>query len=153
MTEADFKEFLDLNKISYAKAERLKSKKGGRVLPIFNSNLETLPKPRLYFHKIVCVMLLELCTRWKNFASPFRFGSASTANVSDIQHKTASSSKNVSSVVRTIHTKYAQKKKQNSPNVPTVQGHMLHLTRGVLNIKSRHSGNMWSTTKKPMPPQ
>ena len=35
ITETDFKEFLDLNKISYAKAERLKSKKDGRVLPIF----------------------------------------------------------------------------------------------------------------------
>ena len=35
-TDIEFKEFLDLNKISYAKAERLKSKKGGRVLPIFS---------------------------------------------------------------------------------------------------------------------
>ena len=35
LTEEDFKEFLDLNKISYAKAQRLKSKKDGRVLPIF----------------------------------------------------------------------------------------------------------------------
>ena len=35
ITEGEFKEFLDLNKISYAKAERLKSKKDGRVLPIF----------------------------------------------------------------------------------------------------------------------
>ena len=52
-------------------------------------------------------MLLELCARWKNFASPFRFGSASTANVSDIRHKTVSPSKNVLYVVRTIH---AQKK-------------------------------------------
>ena len=33
--ETDFKEFLDFNKICYAKAERLKSKKDGRVLPIF----------------------------------------------------------------------------------------------------------------------
>ena len=31
----DFKEFLDLNKITYAKAKRLKSKKDGRVLTIF----------------------------------------------------------------------------------------------------------------------
>ena len=105
MTEADFKEFLDLNKISYAKAECLKSKKDGRVLPIF-----------------------QLDTK-------------------------LSLSKNVSSMVRTIHTKDAPKKTQNSPNVPTVQGLMLHLTRGVPNIKSRHSGNMRSTTKKPMPPQ
>ena len=79
-----------------------------------------------------------MCTRWKNFASLFRFGSASTANVLDIRHKTVSPSKNVSSVVRTVHTKDAPKKKQNSPNVPTVQGHMVHLTRGVPNIKSRH---------------
>ena len=35
ITENEFKEFLDLNKINYAKAERLKSKKDGRVLPIF----------------------------------------------------------------------------------------------------------------------
>ena len=35
ITENKFKEFLDLNKINYAKAERLKSKKDGRVLPIF----------------------------------------------------------------------------------------------------------------------
>ena len=84
-------------------------------------------------------MLKELCTTWKNFASPFRFGSASTANVSDIRHKTVSLSKNVPSVVRIIHTKDAQKKKQNSPSVQIVQGHMLHLTRGVPNIKSRQA--------------
>ena len=35
ITEAEFREFLDLNKISYAKAERIKIKKDGRVLPIF----------------------------------------------------------------------------------------------------------------------
>ena len=35
ITEAEFQELLDLNKISYAKAERLKSKKDGRVLPVF----------------------------------------------------------------------------------------------------------------------
>ena len=35
ITETEFKEFLGLNKINYAKAERLKSKKDGRVLPIF----------------------------------------------------------------------------------------------------------------------
>ena len=35
VSEADFLDFLNLNKISYAKAEHLKSKKDGRVLPIF----------------------------------------------------------------------------------------------------------------------
>ena len=44
-----------------------------------------LPKPRLCFCKTLCVMSQEQKTRWKNFVSPFRFGSASTANVSDIR--------------------------------------------------------------------
>ena len=35
VTVSEFQEFHDLNKINYAKAERLKSKKDGRVLPIF----------------------------------------------------------------------------------------------------------------------
>ena len=35
ITANEFKEFLDLNKITYAKAERLKSEKDGKVLPIF----------------------------------------------------------------------------------------------------------------------
>ena len=35
VTEQEFKEFLDLSKISYAKAERLTSEKDGRVLEIF----------------------------------------------------------------------------------------------------------------------
>ena len=39
ITETQFKEFLGLNKINYAKAERLKSKKDGRVLPIFQLDI------------------------------------------------------------------------------------------------------------------
>ena len=35
ITDDEFEEFFDLNKILYAKAERLKSKKDGRVLPMF----------------------------------------------------------------------------------------------------------------------
>ena len=35
VTEQEFKEFLDLNKVNYTKAERLTSKKDGRVLEIF----------------------------------------------------------------------------------------------------------------------
>ena len=35
LTDDEFREFLNLNKINYAKADRLKSKKDGRVLPIF----------------------------------------------------------------------------------------------------------------------
>ena len=56
ITEAEFQEFLDLNKISYAKAERLKAKKTAGFYPFFSSKLVTLPKPRLSFHRTLCVM-------------------------------------------------------------------------------------------------
>ena len=37
ISDSEFKEFLDLNKINFAKAERLKSKKDGRVFTNFSS--------------------------------------------------------------------------------------------------------------------
>ena len=40
MSEKDFKEFLDLYKIIYAKAERLTSKKDGRVLQMFKLDIK-----------------------------------------------------------------------------------------------------------------
>ena len=39
ITETEFKEFLGLNKINCARAERLKSKKDSRVMPIFQLDI------------------------------------------------------------------------------------------------------------------
>ena len=47
VSEKGFKEFLDLNKINYAKAERLISKKDGRVLEIFKLEIKDDTEPRL----------------------------------------------------------------------------------------------------------
>ena len=110
----------------------LKSKKDGRVLPIFQLEISDPAEAEvLLSQNLVC-------------------------NVTGIVYKVdrrkiANQNKNVLSVVRSIRTKDAQKKKQNSPNVQTVLDHMLHLTKGVPNTKSRLSGNMWLTTKNPMP--
>ena len=40
----EFNEFLDLDKISYAKAEGLKSKKDGRALPMFRLEISEVTK-------------------------------------------------------------------------------------------------------------
>ena len=47
ITVSEFKEFLDLNKISYAKAERLKSQKNCRVLPMFQLDITDPAKARI----------------------------------------------------------------------------------------------------------
>ena len=59
ITANEFKEFLDLNKITYAKAERFTAKKTTGFCQFFYWKLVTLPKPRLCFHKTLCVMSQE----------------------------------------------------------------------------------------------
>ena len=53
--------------------------------------------------------------------------------------------------MRAILTKDAQIEKLENQSVPTVRGHMLCRTKGVLNTKSRHLGDMWLTNKNHMP--
>ena len=43
ISDDEFKEFLDLNKITYTKAECLKSKKDGRFLPMFRLEIDRSP--------------------------------------------------------------------------------------------------------------
>ena len=59
---------------------------------------------------------------WKNFVSPFRFGSASTANVSAIRCKIANPNKNVSSVVRNHSHKGCPKKEAKQPKCANCSG-------------------------------
>ena len=55
ITDKEFQKFLYLNKITYAKAERLKSKKDGRVLPIFQQEINDPVKVEaLISRNLVC---------------------------------------------------------------------------------------------------
>ena len=48
-TDDEFKQVLDHNKIKHAKAERMRSKRDGRKLQMFQLELVILPKPRHLF--------------------------------------------------------------------------------------------------------
>ena len=115
LTDEEFKEFLDLNKISYAKAERYKSKRDGRILPMFQLEIsDPAEAEALLSQNLMCNVIQvqpELYTRWRNFTSQFRSDSASTVSVLVTRLKTVNPNKNASYVVRIIHTKDAQKKK------------------------------------------
>ena len=52
ITDSEFTKFVDLNKVCYAKAERLKSKKTVGSSQSFDFKLTTLPNTRLFFSKI-----------------------------------------------------------------------------------------------------
>ena len=70
ITEADFKEFLDLKKISYAKAERLKSKKDGRVLPIFQLELSDPAKAEALLSQNLMCNVTGIVYKVEEFRQP-----------------------------------------------------------------------------------
>ena len=70
ITEADFKEFLDLNKISYAKAERLKSKKDGRVLPIFQLEITDPDEAEALLSQILACNVTGIVYKVEEFRAP-----------------------------------------------------------------------------------
>ena len=51
LTDDEFQELLNLKKINYAKADRLKGKKDDRVLPIFQLKISDPDEARLFFPK------------------------------------------------------------------------------------------------------
>ena len=56
ITENEFKELLDLNKINYTKAGHLKSKNNGRVLPIFQLGITDPDEAEALLSQNLCVM-------------------------------------------------------------------------------------------------
>ena len=72
ITETEFKEFLDLNKISYAKAERLKGQKDGRVLPIFQLEVtDHIKAEALISQNLVC-NVTGIVYQVEEFRAPIR---------------------------------------------------------------------------------
>ena len=96
ITDDEFREFLNLNKISYAKADRLKSKKDGRVLPIFQLKISDPDEAEaLLSQNLMCNVTGIVCKVYKNFESKFRSRSASTAKILATRRKTVGQNQNV----------------------------------------------------------
>ena len=70
ITEADFKEFLDLNKISYVKAEHLKSKKDSRVLPISQLELSDPAEAEALLSQNLMCNVTEIVYKVEEFRQP-----------------------------------------------------------------------------------
>ena len=70
MTEAEFEEFLDLNKISYAKAERLKSKKDSRVLLIFQLEITDPTEAKALISQTLVYNVAGIVYKVEEFRAP-----------------------------------------------------------------------------------
>ena len=70
ITKTEFKEFLGLNKINYAKAERLKSKKDGRVLPIFQLDINDPDKAEALISQNLACNVTGIVYNVEEFRAP-----------------------------------------------------------------------------------
>ena len=127
--DEEFREFLDLNKINYAKADCLKSKKDARVLPIFQLEInDPIEVEALISQNLVCDITgigerIQL-PKFRPLCENCR-------------------SKQKCLICGESHTKDARIRKLGNLSVLIVKGRMLRLIKGVLNTKNRHLGSMW----------
>ena len=70
ITVSEFEEFLDLNKISYAKAERLKSQKDGRGLPIFQLEITDPAKAEALLSQNLACNVTGIVYKVEEFRAP-----------------------------------------------------------------------------------
>ena len=70
ISDSEFKEFLDLNKINFAKAERLKSKKDGRVLLIFRLEISDPTEAEALLSKNLVCHVTGIVYKVEEFRTP-----------------------------------------------------------------------------------
>ena len=105
ITDTEFIEFLDLNKISYAKAERLKSKKDNRIFSIFRLKINHPTEAEAHICQTVLCQVTGIVYKVQKLRSPVSVTQCFSCKSLDIRLKTVGPNKNVLSAVSTILTK------------------------------------------------
>ena len=95
ITKAKFKEFLDLNKISYAKAERLKSKKDGRIFPIFQLEITDPDETEALISQNLAYNVTGIVYKVEEFRAPVSVMQCYNCHVLATQRKPVDQNKNV----------------------------------------------------------
>ena len=95
ITETEFKEFLDLNKINYAEAERLKGKEDGRVLPIFQLDINDPDEAEALLSQNLACNVTGIVYKEEEFRAPVSVTQCYNANVSATRLKLVDPSKSV----------------------------------------------------------
>ena len=141
VTEQDFKEFkefLELDKISYAKAERLTSKKDGRVLEMFK--LETKDDTEaeaLITENLTCSITGIIC-RVEECRTPISVQQCWNCQSLGDLAKIGRSKTKFLICGESHHHKGCPNKEKNSQNAPILKDHMLHLTKGAQHPKKEN---------------
>ena len=142
ITDSEFTEFLDLNKINYAKAKRSKSKTDGRVLPIFQLEINDQTETEALISQNLVGNVTGIVYKVEEFRQPISV--TQCFNCQSFGHL----AKNCRSKIKCLiygesHShKGCPNKEVKTQSVPVVRGHILHHTKGILSKKSRNSDSM-----------
>ena len=149
-TDEEFKQVLDHNKINHAKAERMKSKRDGRKLQMFQIDLSDSAEAEALISSNLTCPQTGIIFKVEEFHTPI-----SVQQCYNCQHF-GHSAKNCQAKTKCVicgegHShKDARTERKSNQNVQTVKDYMLPIIKGVQPTKNRCSDNMWWTTKKAM---
>ena len=153
-TDEEFKQALDHNKINYAKAERMQSKRDGRKLQMFQLELSDSAEAEALISSNLTCPQTGIIFKVEEFRAPISVQQCYNCQHfghSAIRPKIARQKPSVSSVEKATRIKDARIEKKSNLNEPTVKDHMLQITKGVQPTKNRCSDNIWWTIKKATP--
>ena len=139
VTEQEFKEFLDLNKINYAKAERLTSIKDGRVLEMFKLEIKDDTEVEALITENLTCPMTGIIYRVEEFRTPISVQQC--WNCQNFGHPSETCRPKTKCLIcgesHLHHHKGCPNKEKNSQNAPIVKDHMLHATKGAQHTKKQ----------------
>ena len=148
ITESEFKEFLDINKISYAKAERLKSKKDGRVLPIFQLDISDPGKAGALLSQNLACNITGI--QVEEFRKPVLVMQCFNCQSFGHSAKNCGSKQKCLICGESYSYKGCPNKEARKPKCANCKGPHVASYKGCHAYKNRHSNNVWSTAKNHM---
>ena len=147
VSEKDFKEFLDLNKIIYAKAERLTSKKDGRVLQMFKLEIKDEAEAEALISQNLTCHTTSIIYKVEEFRFPVSVQQCWNCQSFCHSAKTCRSKTKCVVCGESHHHKGCPNREKKQPKCATVKGHMLLLTKGVQRTKNKHLDNVVDNQK------
>ena len=143
LTDEDFKEFLDLNKISYAKAERYKSKKDSRVLPMFQLEISDPADAKALLSQNLMCNVTGILYKVEEFRQPVSVRQCFNCQCFGHSAQNCKSKQKCVICGENHSHKGCPKKEAKQPKCANCSGPHVASYKGCPGIKSRHSGNMW----------
>ena len=151
ITDDEFKEFLDLNKITYAKAECLKSKKDGRVLQMFRLEINDSTKAEALISQNLVCQVNGIIYEVEEFRFPVSVKQCYNCQSFGHSAKNCRSKQKYLFCGENHSHKRCQNREARKPKCANSKGPHSTSYKGCPEYKNRHSGNMWSIAKKHVP--